>query len=65
MELTAFAVMLLLLSVKIPYYDGVFQKTLLGLAGFPRVYGGLALLWLIYRLTKERVPAPAMDSPVS
>ena len=57
--------MLLLLSVKIPYYDGVFQKTLLGHAGFPRVYGGLALLWLIYRLTKERVPAPAMDSPVS
>ncbi len=52
LEITAFAIMLLLLSVKIPYYDEMFQKTWLGLAAFPRVYGGLILMWLLYRITK-------------
>jgi len=52
-EITAFAVMPLLLSIKIPYYEEVFQRTWLGLAAFPRVYGGLILLWLLYRLHKR------------
>jgi hypothetical protein len=60
LEIIGFALMLLLLSVKFPYYDQVFQKTWLGLAAFPRVYGGLILLWLLYRRAKA-APQPALQ----
>jgi hypothetical protein len=53
---TAFALALLLLVPKIPYYNDMFQSTWLGIFGFPRLYGALILLWII-----SRSPAPTMN----
>lgn len=48
----AFALSLLLLVPKIPYFNAVFQNTWLGILGFPRVYGALFLLWILLKIAK-------------
>jgi hypothetical protein len=59
----AFGAALLLLVPKIPYYDPMFQNSWLGIAGFPRLYGALVLLWIMF-LTGRRDPATAVEAPL-
>ena len=54
-ELAGFGVSLFLLSTKIPYYYSIFQNTWLGIFGFPRIYGGVILLWLLYRIAHRNI----------
>src|SRR5262249_21863821 len=61
-DLLLFGGALLLLSTKIPYNSDIFQKTWLGVFGFPRVYGALLILFLLTRL--HRTPPPVQSSVV-
>jgi hypothetical protein len=61
-ELIGFGFALFLLSAKIPYYYPIFQNTWLWIAGFPRIYGAIILLWLLIRIAVRFEPAKTSTS---
>ena len=68
-DLILFGAALLLLSAKIPYTTDVFQKTWLGVLGFPRVFGAFLILLLLARFTRpfphDQMIAPPLSGPLS